>query len=88
MDEFTDRPDPGNMSATLLAARLQSLVEILPRRLAEYYDHHQRCQEASRAPRMAWIGRTTDQSRLYREGGRETGQSTSGPDHFEAQGQP
>ena len=30
MDELADRPEPGNMSATLMAARLQSLVEILP----------------------------------------------------------
>jgi hypothetical protein len=30
MDELADRPDPGNMSATIRAARLQSLVEVLP----------------------------------------------------------
>ena len=30
MDELADRPEPGNTSATLMAARLQSLVEILP----------------------------------------------------------
>jgi hypothetical protein len=30
MDELADRPDPGNMSAAFMAARLQSLIEILP----------------------------------------------------------
>jgi hypothetical protein len=30
MDELADRPERGNISATLTAARLQSLVEILP----------------------------------------------------------
>ncbi len=30
MDELADRPEPGNISATVKAARLQSLVEILP----------------------------------------------------------
>jgi hypothetical protein len=30
MDELADRPEPGNMSATVMATRLQSLVEILP----------------------------------------------------------
>jgi hypothetical protein len=30
MDELADRPEPGNMSPTVKAARLQSLVEILP----------------------------------------------------------
>jgi hypothetical protein len=30
MDELADQPEPGNISATVKAARLQSLVEILP----------------------------------------------------------
>jgi hypothetical protein len=30
MDEFADRPEPGDISATVKAARLQSLVENLP----------------------------------------------------------
>jgi hypothetical protein len=30
MDELADPPEPGNMSANVKAARLQSLVEILP----------------------------------------------------------
>jgi hypothetical protein len=30
MDELADRPEPGNIAATVKAARLQSLVEILP----------------------------------------------------------
>jgi hypothetical protein len=30
MNEVADRPEPGNMSATVIAARLQSLVQFLP----------------------------------------------------------
>ena len=84
MDELADRPEPGNISATIKAVRLKSLVEILPdgspttttiaivaRRLRS---------------RAEWHGPAGQ--RLNLDDGREAGQSASGPDHLEAQSQP